>query len=185
MDTTAILAIVAVVIVVAVLAFFLYRQNRAKALRNRFGPEYTNAVRQYGGESRAQEALAAREKRMEKMHIRSLSREDHARFLNEWQTVQRGFVDDPAASIQRADALVGQVMSARGYPMADFEHRAEDISVDHPHVVEKYRTAHDIAERHKRGRAGTEDLRQAVIYYRDLFDDLLETHPVGERNHKR
>lgn len=185
MDTTAVLAIVAVVLVVAAVAFFLYRQQRTKALRSRFGPEYTNAVRQYGGAARAEEALAARAKRMEKMHIRSLSREDHARFVEEWQTTQKSFVDDPAGSIQRADALVTQVMNARGYPMADFEHRAEDISVDHPHVVEKYRMAHEIAERHKRGRAGTEDLRQAVIYYRDLFDDLLETHAVGERKYQR
>jgi hypothetical protein len=77
------------------------------------------------------------------------------------------------------------VMRARGYPMSDFEHRAEDISVDHPHVVQKFRSAHAIAERHKRGEAGTEDLRQALVYYRDLFDDLLEAHPAGERMNKK
>ena len=181
METTTVILIVAAVIVLAAVGWVMYRQQRRKALRSRFGPEYTHAVRQYGDEGKAEAALAARERRMEKIHIRSLSREDHDRFAENWQNVQRDFVDDPAMAIQRADGLVGEVMSARGYPMANFEHRAEDISVDHPRVVEKYRVAHDIAERHKRGQAGTEDLRQAMIHYRELFDDLLETHPAGGR----
>jgi ABC-type nickel/cobalt efflux system permease component RcnA len=185
MTTTAIVLIVALLIVLAGVAWMLYRQQRRKALRNRFGPEYSHAVRQYGDESRAADALAARERRMEKIHIRSLSHEDHERFGDQWQAVQRDFVDDPAASIQRADALVCDVMRARGYPMSDFEHRAEDISVDHPHVVQKFRAAHVIAERHAHGEAGTEDLRQALVFYRDLFDDLLEAHPAGERTNRR
>jgi len=110
-----------------------------------------------------------------------LSREDHQRFIDRWQAVQRDFVDDPASSIDRADALVNDVMRARGYPMSNFEHRAEDISVDHPHVVQNYRAAHAIAERHQQGQAGTEDLRQGLVYYRELFDELLEAHPAGER----
>jgi len=122
---------------------------------------------------------------MEKIHIRSLSHEDHQRLGDQWQSLQRDFVDDPAGSIDRADALVRDVMRARGYPMSDFEHRAEDISVDHPHVVQKFRAAHAIAERHQQGQASTEDLRQALVYYRDLFDDLLEAHPAGERMSKR
>jgi len=185
MTTSAIILIVALLVVLAVVAWILYQQQRRKALRARFGPEYSHVVRQYGNESRAADALAARERRMEKIHIRSLSHEDHQRFLDQWQTVQRDFVDDPAASTERADELVCDVMRARGYPMSDFEHRAEDISVDHPHVVQKFRSAHAIAERHKRGEAGTEDLRQALVYYRDLFDDLLEAHPAGERTTKR
>jgi len=185
MTTSAILLVVALVIVLAAVAWVMYRQQRRKALRTRFGPEYSQAVRQYGNESRADEALSARERRMEKIHIRSLSHEDHQRFLEQWQAVQRDFVDDPAGSIQRADALVSDVMRARGYPMSDFEHRAEDISVDHPQVVQKFRAAHTIAARHERGEAGTEDLRQALVYYRDLFDDLLEAHPAGERMNKR
>lgn len=185
MTTSTIIVVVALVIVLAAIGWMLYRQQRRKALRAWFGPEYSQAVRQYGDESRAADALTARQRRMEKIHIRSLSREDHQRFLDQWQTVQRDFVDDPKASIERADALVCDVMRARGYPMSDFEHRAEDISVDHPHVVQKFRSAHAIAERHKRGEAGTEDLRQALVYYRDLFDDLLEAHPVGERTNKR
>jgi hypothetical protein len=181
MSTSAVILIIVAVIVILAVGWLLYTRRRKQALRARFGPEYSRAVSQYGNESRAQAALEARERRMEKIHVRSLSREDHQRFADQWQAVQRDFVDNPAGSIQRADTLVGEVMRARGYPMADFEHRAEDISVDHPTVVQKYRLAHEISERQASGHAGTEDLRQAVIYYRDLFDDLLETHTAGER----
>jgi FtsZ-interacting cell division protein ZipA len=178
MTTTAVIVIVVAVIALAAIGWLLYRQRRSKELRARFGPEYSRTVDQYGNASKAEDALAARARRMERIHIRSLSRDAHQRFAEEWQAVQRGFVDNPAGSIQQADALVSEVMRAEGYPMADFEHRAEDISVDHPEVVQKYRLAHAISERQAQGKAGTEDLRQAVIYYRDLFDDLLETHPT-------
>jgi hypothetical protein len=138
-------------------------------------------VRQYGSEARAQSALEARTRRMEKVHIRSLSREDQDRFVQRWQNVQRDFVDDPARSIHGADALVSELMEARGYPIADFEHRAEDISVDHPHVVQNFRAAHAIAERHSSGNAGTEELRQGFVHYRALFDELLEEHLIDNR----
>jgi hypothetical protein len=185
MSTLALICIIVGLFALAAVGWLLYRQQRIKSLRSRFGPEYSHAVRQYGNESKAADALAARERRMEKIHIRSLSHEDYQGFLDQWQAVQRDFVDDPAASIQRADALVCDVMRARGYPMSDFEHRAEDISVDHPQVVQQFRAAHAIAERHHRGQAGTEDLRQAIVHYRALFDDLLEANPAGERIKKR
>jgi hypothetical protein len=184
MTTSEVILVVVTVMVLAVAAWVYYRQQRRKALRARFGPEYTHAVRQYGNETRAEEALSARQRRLEKLHIRLLSHEDQQRFLEQWQVVQRDFVDDPGASIQRADALVCDVMRTRGYPVSDFEHRAEDISVDHPDVVQKFRAAHAIAERHSEGQAATEDLRQGLVYYRDLFDELLETHPAGERNRR-
>lgn len=123
-------------------------------------------------------------RRMEKIHIHGLSSEDQQRFIEQWQVIQRDFVDDPAQSIQRADTLVCDVMRARGYPMSNFEHRAEDISVDHPQVVQNFRAAHMIAERHEHGQAGTEDLRQGLVYYRNLFDELLEANPAGERRNK-
>jgi len=185
MSTTAWIVVIAVVVVLAVAGWAMYRDRRRKALRSRFGPEYTHAVREYGNENRAAEALAARESRMEKIPIRSLSREDQQRFIEQWQNVQRDFVDDPGASVTRADALVCDVMRARGYPMSDFDHRAEDLSVDHPQVVQNFRKAHAIAQRHERGQAGTEDLRQGLVYYRNLFDELLEAHPVGERRTQR
>ena len=181
MSTTAIILIIAILIAAAVAGWVLYREQRARALRARFGPEYTHAVREYGNEGRAQDALAARARRMEKIHIRSLTREDHERFVVRWHAVQRSFVDDPGGAIQEADSLVNEVMRSRGYPMADFNHRAEDISVDHPGVVQSFRAAHDIAYRHKRGQAGTEDLRQAMVHYRNLFEELLEDHLVEDR----
>src|SRR5579883_1770448 len=137
MSTTVIVVIVVAVIIIAAAAWLGYRQQRTKRLRQQFGPEYTHAVRQFGSETKAQDALAARARRMEKIEVRPLSREAHDRFLERWETVQRGFVDDPSGAIQQADTLVTEVMDVRGYPMADFEHRAEDISVDHPHVVQK------------------------------------------------
>ncbi len=185
MSTSAIVVLViAALVLLAAVGWILYRQRRRKTLRARFGPEYGYAVQQYGDEAHAQNALDARTRRLEKVHIRSLTRDEHIRFVQRWQDVQRDFVDDPAESIRRADSLVSELMSARGYPMANFEHRAEDVSVDHPHVVQNFRAAHAIAERHQLGEAGTEDLRQALVYYRNLFDELLEAHTVGERRIK-
>jgi len=178
---TVVVIIIVAAIVVAALAWYFLRQRRSQHLRSHFGPEYEHAVRQYGGRTQAEEALAARQKRMERFHIHPLSAHERERFENQWHDVQARFVDDPAGSIQDADRLVGDLMVARGYPMTEFEHRVEDISVDHPHVVKNYRVAHEIALRHERGEAATEDLRRAVVCYRELFDELLERHPVGRR----
>ena len=184
MSTSALIVVLGLLALFAV-GFVLYRQRRRKSLQAQFGPEYSHAIREYGNESRAVDALAARKRRMEKIHIHGLSTEDQQRFIDQWQIIQREFVDDPAKSIERADNLVCDVMRARGYPMSNFEHRAEDISVDHPQVVQNFRAAHAIAERHEHGEAGTEDLRQGLVYYRSLFDELLEANAVGERRSNR
>lgn len=181
MSTSAVIIGIAVLIALAAIGWVFYRRKRREALRARFGPEYSHAVRQYGDESKAEAALAARERRMEKIEIRPLAREDYDHFITEWEEIQRSFVDNPEQSIERADTLVCDVMRARGYPMSGFEHRTEDISVDHPRVVQNFRAAHAIAERHQQGQADTEDLRKALVYYRDLFDELLEAHPTVER----
>jgi len=185
MTATGIALIIIAVIVVAILAWYLMRERRTSRLRSRFGPEYEYAMREFGNRPKAEDALAAREKRMEKIHVHPLSNEDRDRFSDQWHDVQARFVDDPAASITEADRLVCDVMKARGYPMSEFEHRAEDLSVDHPHVVRNYRAAHQIAQRHDKGQASTEDLRQGLVYYRDLFDELLDAHVAGHREHKR
>jgi hypothetical protein len=182
MTTTALIMIIAAVVIVAMLAFLLFRQQRSIKLRNRFGPEYDHAMNTYGSSPKAEDALLARQKRMEKLPIRSLPPEERERYAVEWQALQSRFVDDPSGSIERADQLVCDVMAARGYPMSDFERRAEDLSVDHPQVVRNYRAAHAVALRRDRGEASTEDLRQALVYYRDLFDELLEVHVAGRRN---
>jgi len=173
MNTTAVI-LIAVVAVVAIAAWFLYRQQRSKQLKAQFGPEYESAVHKYG--SKAEDALVARQRRLEKLPIHSLPPDERDRFANQWHDVQSRFVDDPAGSIEAADQLVCDAMTARGYPMSEFEVRAEDLSVDHPQVVRNYRAAHAIRLRRDGGEASTEDLRQALVYYRDLFDELLEAH---------
>jgi hypothetical protein len=184
MSETGIILIVVAVAVIAVLGWYLARERRSRRLRSRFGPEYEYAMREFGDRTRAEDALDKRERRMEGIRVKPLSHEDHSRFADQWHSVQAHFVDDPPASIERADRLVCDVMRARGYPMSEFEHRAEDLSVDHPHVVRNYRAAHAIALRHEKGKASTEDLRQALVYYRDLFDDLLEARVAGHNGSK-
>jgi hypothetical protein len=173
-------AIIAIVVVVALLAvvWFAIRRQRTEALRRRFGPEYERIARERGAQ-RANTILAERERRVERFPLRLLSADERERFISQWRAIQAHFVDDPAGAVTDADLLVGRLMEARGYPLGDFEQRAADISVDHPRVVENYRAAHEIALRHRRGEASTEDLRNSMIYYRTLFDDLLETRAAG------
>src|SRR5262252_6326906 len=173
-NAAALIAVLVIIVIVA-LALWLYSQSRSKKLRQKFGPEYDRAVHETGNKLKAESALEKREKRIEKLHIRPLPPGDQERFAEMWRQVQTRFVDDPQQAVNDADALVGDVMSLRGYPVGDFEQRAADISVEHPRVCENYRAAHLIAMRHKRGEASTEDLRQAMVHYRTLFEDLLGT----------
>jgi len=181
MSTVAVIIVVIGIVVLAALLLYMWRQERSKKLRHHFGPEYEQAVREYGTRDKAEQALATRQRRIEKLHIQPLSAPERDRFAQEWQRTQAMFVDDPSGSIREADRLVCEAMRARGYPMTDFERRAEDLSVDHPLVVKNYRAAHDIADRSSRSEASTEDLRRGLVYYRDLFDELLETHVSGLR----
>ena len=184
MTTTGIVLIIVAVIAIGVLAWYLMRERRTKELRSRFGPEYEFAVREFGNRPKAEDALAARQKRMEKLQVHPLSHEERDRFADQWHEVQARFVDNPSGSIEDADRLVCDVMKARGYPMSEFEVRAEDLSVDHPQVVRNYRAAHAITLRREGGETSTENLRQALMYYRDLFDELLEAH-VAEKGTTR
>lgn len=168
-------ALVAVLVVVA--WWFLRRRRRSDELRSKFGPEYDRTVRHVGDVGRAEATLTARAQRVERLPIHPLTPEDHKTFREGWQRLQEQFVDDPNSAITAADRLVGEVMHARGYPVGDFEQRVEDVSVDHPTVVSNYRAARVIAQAHERGQASTEELRQAMIHYRALFQDLLERSP--------
>lgn len=174
MDPKIAIVIAVAVVVVLILAFVFLRKRRTENLRKRFGPEYERTVHEIGPR-RAESKLREREKRVEAFPIRPLSVSERQHFLAEWRAVQSRFVDDPRGAAEDADALVNKVMQERGYPMSDFEQRAADVSVDHPRVVDNYRAAHEIALRQKRGEASTEDLRSALIYYRSLFDELLDT----------
>lgn len=174
MDNPTLLAIIVVIAVaiIGVVAFMAYRRRRSEQLQHRFGPEYERTVRETGDKARAEAELEQRRRRVERLTIRPLTREDAARYTEAWNRVQARFVDDPKGAITEADQLVGDVMSRRGYPMGEFDQRADDISVHYPKVVENYRTAHAIALRHSKGQASTEDLRQAMIHYRALFAEL-------------
>jgi hypothetical protein len=163
-----------VVALVAVAVWLYFRQKQSKRLQGRFGPEYGKAVEDFGSQRKAESELKARERRVEHLDIATLAPADAARFTEVWNSLQSRFVDNPQGVVAQADQVVRELMLKRGYPMADFEHRAADISVDHPGVVRNYRAAQAIAVRGSSGEASTEELRSAVVHYRALFDELLE-----------
>jgi hypothetical protein len=167
------IAIIAAIVVAAGL-WFVMETRRRRRLRARFGPEYERTVHDVGNVRRAEATLEARARRVERLQIRALSAADSARFAETWRELQTRFVDAPQEAVTEADRLIGEVMTARGYPLGDFDQRSADISVDHPQVVAHYRAARDIARRQGSGEATTEDLRQALVHYRALFEDLLE-----------
>jgi len=176
MDARLLVVVVAIVVIAIALGVAL-RRRRTDQLRGRFGPEYDRTVHEAGNVRKAEDTLEARAKRVAGFHIQPLAPDDAQRFADGWRAIQQRFVDDPKGAVTEADRLVGEVMQTRGYPLGDFDQRAADISVDHPRVVTNYRAARDIALRHAKGQATTEDLRQAMIHYRELFQDLLETAP--------
>jgi len=176
-----ILGLVLIVIVVAAIGLFIMRRRRSESLRKQFGPEYKHAVQQYGDSRKAEADLAAREKRVRKLDIRGLAPEERSRFEDAWGKTQRRFVDEPSQAVSEADKLIKEAMQTRGYPVGDFEQRAADISVGHPNVVTNYRAAREIAARNNSGKATTEDLRQAMVHYRSLFEELLETAEPATR----
>ena len=172
--------VIVLILVVVVVLYVRNRRNTTAGFRNRFGPEYDRAVLEHGSERKAQVKLADRETRVENLKIRALTVAERGRFSADWQSVQSRFVDHPKGAVTEADELVSSLMQARGYPVADFDQRAADISVDHPRLVENYRSAHGVAVRIGRDQANTEDLRTAMIQYRNLFDELVEEQtPVG------
>ncbi|HEU5103186.1 MAG TPA: hypothetical protein VFU22_29395 [Roseiflexaceae bacterium] len=176
MDTlVVILVLIVLAVAVGAIVWMTMQRRRTEELRQRFGPEYDHAVQELGDQHEAEAELQARQKRVERLNIQPLEPAERDRFVTAWRSTQAQFVDEPTAAITKADRLVAEVMRARGYPVGDFEQRAADISVDHPDVLEHYRVAHTIALANERGQANTEDLRQAMVHYRALFEELLET----------
>jgi predicted nucleic acid-binding protein len=174
MSPVMIAVIVLAVLVLIGVAVMVMRRRERERLQKDFGPEYERQVEAAGGSRlKAESELLRREKRVERLDIRPLPPREREAFAEDWQRVQAGFVDDPERSIALADALLAEVMKARGYPVEDFEQRAADISVEHPRIVANYRAAHAIALRRAQGQAGTEELRSAFIGYRSLFEELL------------
>ena len=163
-----VLIAVGVIVVVALVVWQAMSAKRTRTLQHRFGPEYDRTLERADDRRDAEADLAARAKRRDELDIRPLPTASRDRYLDEWQRVQARFVDDPRGAVQEADTLIQSVMRERGYPVDDFEQRAADISVDHPQVVENYRSGHRLAS------GDTEKQRQAMVHYRALFDELVE-----------
>ncbi len=175
------LLIALAVIVVGVVGWLAYSQYRSKRLRRRFGPEYDATVKRLGSKAKAETELRRREKRVANFEIVALAPADVTRFAQSWTRLQGSFVDDPKGVLIEADRLVRELLLKRGYPVADFDLRAADISVGHPVVVNNYRAAQRIVSLDQRGEASTEDLRKAVVHFRALFDELLGTAATRDR----
>ena len=174
-----ILIAIGIVVVVALIAMSMMKKRRTKQLQSQFGPEYDRTVESADSKRKAESELAARQERRQQLDIRPLSSAARERYTSQWQNVQAQFVDSPGAAVASADQLIQSVMADRGYPVDDFESRAADVSVDHPHVVENYREGHRLANAHANGNGSTEQLRQAMRHYRALFDELVETDANG------
>ena len=163
---------VAVLVIIGLVASGV-RRSRTARLRDHFGTEYDHTVRAAGSRTAAEEALLARANEVKQFDIRPLNASERGRYRSDWQKVETHFIDRPAMAVVEADELVADVMRARGYPVADFEKHAEHLSVKHPRVVEHYRAGHAVIDAHGRGAASTEELRQAMLHYRVLFEDLV------------
>ena len=180
MNTTYIL--IAVVLILVIMGAFLWplmaRRKRSDRLHDQFGSEYDYTVQALGDEKKAQTELEERQTHVKTLDIHPLSDNEHKRYLADWAAVQSKFVDEPGQAIVDADRFIMEVMQLRAYPISDFEQRAADISVSYPSLVSNYRAGRVIAIKNQENQADTEELRQAMIYYRSLFDELLVTDAV-------
>jgi hypothetical protein len=174
MSTVVIVVIVVVVVLLLIgLALMLVQRARRRRLQQQFGDEYDQTVQSSGSRRDAERELTRRARRHEELDIRPLDPRRQAEYGQNWMRTQEQFVDDPANSVKRADRLVTLVMQERGYPTDTFEQQVSDVSVQHGSVTSNYRAAHEIAQLNDRGSATTEQLREAMLHYRVLFDELL------------
>ncbi len=170
-----------VVIVAALVIWFLVLRIRQLSLKRRFGPEYDYTIEKLGDRRSAEAELKERQKRVSGLEIHPLNENEKERYHNEWTEIQAAFVDEPAKSVENANRLITEVMIARGFPVADFEQRSADLSVLYPNYVPKYREANSIALKNQSGGASTDELRQAMIDYHSLFDQLLNVDHTREK----
>jgi hypothetical protein len=170
------LAVVVVAALVAIVVWLLMKRRKTATLRARFGPEYDRLLQSSRTPAEAERELLQRQRRVESFSLRSLTREEAEQFVQSWRAIQARFVDDPHEAVVQADRLIEDVMRARGYPVEDGAHRLDDLSVDHGAVVNHYRSGREAVARHERGEASTEDLREAMVHFRALFDELVGTH---------
>ncbi len=168
-----IVVLVGLVLLIAVGIWLAMRKRRSDTLRDRYGDEYDRTVESAGGRGAAEANLAAREKRVADLDIRPLAPEERHRFTDEWREVKSTFVDSPVEAVLHADRMLTKMLQTRGFPMADFDRRYEDLTVNYADTARHYRAGHDIVERQHRGDATTEELRQAMKHYETLFDDMV------------
>jgi hypothetical protein len=180
MNTTVIILLV-VVAAALIVGIVLWQRERSLRLRKKYGDEYERAVHTTGDKRRAELELEKREKRVKEFKLHPLTADQQRSFEQKWLSVQAFFVDEPSRAVQEANQLIKDVMRTRGYEVGNFEQRAADLSVHYPRLVRNYRTADEIAGRNAKGSANTEDLRQAMVCYRELFEDLLEKPKVETR----
>lgn len=173
--STAVMVVIALIIIAAVAAaaFLAWKQARTGRLRKRFGPEYDRAVEQHGGRAAAERELLDRERRHRDLELRDLDPRRREQYREQWVAVQERFVDAPESAVEQADGLVTVVMGERGYPTSGFEEKAAHLSVEHGRTLDHYRRGHAIGGRAAEGKASTEELRQAMVHYRALFEELL------------
>ncbi|GGO08659.1 hypothetical protein [Micromonospora parathelypteridis] len=179
--TQVIVIVLVVLVIVAVLAVAARSLSRRRALRSRFGPEYDRVVAEQDSRSAAERELRDRERRHAELTLTPLSPESRARYSAAWEELQVRFIDSPGETVGDADALVTRLIEEQGYPTGDFSDQIAHLSVEHARTLTNYRDAHDIHLRNSRGEASTEELRQAVVHYRELFADLLGEEPAGHR----
>jgi hypothetical protein len=180
MSTGAVIAIVVVIVVVIAVVAVVAMEMRRRRLRRQFGPEYDRLVTELGSRRKAEAELAARQRRVNKLDIRPLTRAETARYLGEWNAIQERFVDAPAQSVAQASTLVSAVMKLRGYPADDQNEAMEALSVEHGPTLGRYREARLTSERARTGSASTDDLRNAMLQYRALFEELVARSPDSD-----
>jgi hypothetical protein len=177
--TYIIIAVVAILVIMgAIMAPMFARRRKSQKFQNKYGPEYDRTVESAGNEKKAQAELNGRQKHVDTLNIRPLSVSERERYQAEWTAIQAKFVDQPGQATVEADHLIMEVMKVRAYPVSDFDQRAADISVNYPTLVSNYRAAREIAIKNEQQTATTEELRQAMIHYRSLFDELLKEEAV-------
>jgi hypothetical protein len=173
MSPGAIVAIIVVLVVILAVAGLAVAATRRRRLKRRFGPEYERLVTDQQSQRKAEAELASRERRVRSLDIRALSPEAQTEYVAQWASIQERFVDHPASAVSQAQQLVTAVLEDRGYPTEGYEQILADLSVEHARNLEHYRAAHALSDASANGSASTEDMRQAMIHYREMFEDLL------------
>ncbi len=180
MSAGVIVTIIVVILIIIAVAAIAVPAARRRRLKERFGPEYDRMVAEQQSQRRAESELASRERRVRSLDIRHLSPEARTGYMAKWTGIQERFVDQPTAAVGQAQELVTAVLQDRGYPTEGYDQILADLSVEHARTLEHYRAAHAISESAANGSASTEDLRQAMIHYRSMFDELLRDDASGQ-----